>query len=453
MAATTPLARPTRRRAALVSLFLCLLFFGVYGTTNYLTSLRHDVGAWVYDWERYIPFIPLMIVPYMSIDLFFVAAPFVCTDRRELRLLALRITAAVLVCGAFFLAMPLRFTFERPPVDGVLGVVFNHFREMDKPFNQFPSLHIVLRTILADLYARHAKRRWLRVLSDVWFSLIGASTLLVYQHHLADVVGGFVLAAVIFYVLGDASWRTPVSRNHRIGTFYCICGVLFAVAGLWLRPWGLVLLWPAVGCLVLTAGYFGLGPSVYRKTNGRLPLSTRVLLAPVLVAQYLSILHYARRSNAWDRVTERVWIGRALGPRAARRAATEGVTAVLDLTSECAAPGCFQRLTYLNIPILDLTAPLDHHFEQAVAFIKEHCGRENGIVYVHCKAGYSRSAAVVAAYLLRSGFAASAEDAVSRLRAARPQIIIRPEALEAIRTFHSRPAAGSRATDGSPIPL
>ena len=28
----------------------------------------------------YIPFVPLMIIPYMSIDLFFAAAPFICSD-------------------------------------------------------------------------------------------------------------------------------------------------------------------------------------------------------------------------------------------------------------------------------------------------------------------------------------------------------------------------------------
>jgi hypothetical protein len=185
--------------------------------------------------------------------------------------------------------------------------------------------------------------------------------------------------------------------------------------------------------LIITAAYFGLGPSVYRKTNGRLPLSTRVLLAPVLFAQWLSLLHYARRSNVWDRVMDRVWIGRALGPRAARRAAGEGVTAVLDLTSECGAPATFRGLAYLNLPILDLTAPLAAHFERGVAFIDQHS--QKGIVYVHCKAGYSRSAAVVAAYLLRSGAASTAEDAVARLRAVRPRIIIRPEALAAIRAF------------------
>jgi protein-tyrosine phosphatase len=114
------------------------------------------------------------------------------------------------------------------------------------------------------------------------------------------------------------------------------------------------------------------------------------------------------------------------------------VSVVLDLTSELSAPAPFRGLTYLNLPILDLTAPLDAHFEEAVTFIDRHCQAQNGIVYVHCKAGYSRSAAVVAAYLLRTRLASSAEDAVSLLRAARPGIIIRPEALEAIRSFGAR---------------
>src|SRR5438477_12846136 len=92
---------------------LCLLFLLVYGGTNYLTSLRHDVGTWVYPWERYIPFVPLMIIPYMSIDALFVAAPFLCSDRKELWILSRRIVMAILVAAFCFLVMPLRITFPR----------------------------------------------------------------------------------------------------------------------------------------------------------------------------------------------------------------------------------------------------------------------------------------------------------------------------------------------------
>jgi protein phosphatase len=68
---------------------------------------------------------------------------------------------------------------------------------------------------------------------------------------------------------------------------------------------------------------------------------------------------------------------------------------------------------------------------EAVAFIDEQVGRGE-VVYVHCKAGYSRSAAVVAAYLIHTGRAATAAAAVTKLRESREGIIIRPEALAAV---------------------
>ena len=54
---------------------------------------------------------------------------------------------------------------------------------------------------------------------------------------------------------------------------------------------------------------------------------------------------------------------------------------------------------------------------------------------MHCKIGYSRSAAVVGAYLLDVGLTDSVPDAVARLRQARPAIVIRPEAQAALEAF------------------
>jgi len=77
---------------------------------------------------------------------------------------------------------------------------------------------------------------------------------------------------------------------------------------------------------------------------------------------------------------------------------------------------------------------------QAVEFISRRA--ERGVVYVHCKVGYSRSAAVVGAYLLASRRAGSVDQALAILRDSRPGIVIRPEALAALNAFHSSlPAA------------
>src|SRR5215831_14671313 len=103
--------RPSRLQAAGVSVGLSLLFVIVYGACNWITAHRSDVGTWYYSWERYIPFVPLLIVPYMSINLFFVTAPFLCSTRSELRTHTLRIAFVILVAGVCFLLMPLELGF------------------------------------------------------------------------------------------------------------------------------------------------------------------------------------------------------------------------------------------------------------------------------------------------------------------------------------------------------
>src|SRR6185503_19945901 len=69
---------PRGLKAAAASLSLSVLFVAVYGATAWLTSLRDDVGTWSFEWERRLPLVPWLIVPYMSLELFFVAAPFLC---------------------------------------------------------------------------------------------------------------------------------------------------------------------------------------------------------------------------------------------------------------------------------------------------------------------------------------------------------------------------------------
>src|SRR6266481_4961365 len=117
--------RSTKLAAAITSVALSLLFVFVYGSCSWITSRRSDVGTWYYSWERYIPFVPLMILPYMSIDLFYVAAPFLCASREELRTLARRTSFAILVAGVFFLVVPLRLAVPRPQPLGWTGAIYN----------------------------------------------------------------------------------------------------------------------------------------------------------------------------------------------------------------------------------------------------------------------------------------------------------------------------------------
>jgi len=430
----TSSAEPSIHRAKALgtSIGLSILFLVVYGWCNWITAQRHDVGTLYFEWERFIPFVPLMIVPYLSIDLFFVAAPFLCRSERELATFSKRIVAATVAAGICFLLFPLRFAFEHPHAGGWLGAVFDWFRGMDQPYNLLPSLHIAFRTILAQHYARYT-RGLLRSASNIWFVLVGLSTLLTYQHHFMDVVAGFALGVCCIYFIRESAPHLPVLKNPRVGLYYAAAALtlVYLVVRSW--PWGALLLWPTLALGIAASAYFGLGPVIFRKADGRLHWSARLVLAPCLLGQQLSLFYYRRQCQPWDKVTPEVWIGRALNHREAAAARRLGVTAVLDLTAEFSEAEPLRILIYRNIPILDLTAPLIDQLREMAAFIDDESRK--GIVYIHCKIGYSRTAAAAAAYLLQAGKAAGVTEAIALLRQVRPAIVVRPEVVSALSEF------------------
>jgi protein-tyrosine phosphatase/membrane-associated phospholipid phosphatase len=400
-----------------------LLFVVAYNACNQLTHVRPDVGVWAFAWERAWPVVPAMIVPYWSIDLLFVLAPFLCLNAEEVAVHRRRIVFVIAGGALGFLLIPLRFAFARPEVHGFFAPWFTALYTFDYPHNLFPSLHIALRTLLADFYVRHSRGagRWL---VHGWFSLIGVSTLLTWQHHLVDVVGGFWLAGIALHLFRFDEPAPPRARNVTVAVLYGLGAVACTQLARLSWPWSFLFIWPAFALGTAAFGYSGHG-SIYRKVEGRLTWTTKLLFAPLLAGQWISWWYYRRQSAHWSELTPRVWLGPVLRESEARAAAVAGVTAVLDLTVEFSRPRAFEQTRYLNLPVLDLTAPNPAQLAEAVAFIERESAA--GIVFIHCKAGYSRTAGAAAAWLVSSGRATAAPDAFAQLVAVRPRIVIRPE--------------------------
>ena len=284
-----------------------------------------------------------------------------------------------------------------------------------------------------------------------WFFLIALSPLLTYQHHVIDIVGGFVLAGYCFYLFREPTLAPPVIANRRIGSYYAAGAAVVLIMGAIFWPWGVLLLWPAIALGIVAIAYFRAGPIVFRKTEGKLPWSTRFVLAPCLLGQYLSLLYYRRQCRSWDKVTPQIWIGGKLGCRSANKALCSGVVSVLDLSAEFSEAKPFRKINYRNIPVLDLTAPTQAQLVEISKFIGNHS--RNGAVYVHCKIGYSRSAAAVAAYLIMSGKVKTAEEAFAMIRRVRPSVVIRPEVRSALSEFEHRVRSSPGGTDSFVLAL
>jgi hypothetical protein len=334
----------------------------------------------------------------MSIDLFFVGSFFLSEDRIELRTHARRIAAAILVAGAVFLVFPLTTGYPRPEVNGWTGRLFEFLWSFDKPHNLAPSLHVALASLLWPLYARHTHGR-LRWVVHGWFALMVVSPLFTWQHHVLDVATGAMLGQVCVFAFPEIRGRELVrsaAANFRVARLYVAGSAILAGLALALGNWCWLLLWPAVSLALITNAYRRGNSSVFRKRNGRLPISTRVVLGPYLCGAAVSRLIYRRHGVPWSEAAPGVFRGRLLDMREAQAIREIGITGVLDMTAEYSETRAFREMEYLNVPVLDLTKPSREQLAAAVAFIAKHARR--GGVYVHCALGVSRSVAAVAAY-------------------------------------------------------
>ncbi len=91
---------------------------------------------------------------------------------------------------------------------------------------------------------------------------------------------------------------------------------------------------------------------------------------------------------------------------------------------------------YVSVSALDLIPLRTAQLQTAATHIDG--ALTKGPVYVCCALGYSRSAAAVAAWLIASGRAAELNDALTTIRAVRPQTVLSDEQCRALDYLASR---------------
>lgn len=434
----------SRRQRWLRSLaWLSLLgpfFFLSYGFANQHAAASGIVNSVHFDWERQIPFIPWTIVPYWSIDILYGLSFLLCRSPREIDRHALRLLTAQLVSIACFLAFPLHFAFERPPVDGVFGTMFDVLMGFDLPYNQAPSLHISLLVIVWMRFAQRTEG-FLRVLADAWALLIGVSVLTTYQHHFIDVPTGAAVGLMCLWLWPDEGRsplrsliNPPAERQLRLAAYYLGGALITALGSLRIGGSALWGLWISLA-LFLTAAVYSTGNAdAFQKSAGRHSLAARILFAPYRCAARINAWLWTRRHPQPDHIDDGVWLGRHPSAEAFATAVPGGFAALLDVCPELAAPR--SAGTCHSLPWLDLVPPTLEQLNEAAQAIES--ARHTGPLLVCCALGYSRSACAVVAWLYRTKRSASIAAAIERVRSCRPHVVLSDAHLQALESLEAR---------------
>jgi membrane-associated phospholipid phosphatase len=203
--------------AGLISLVGLIWFLLVFGGCDAITAYRATRVRVHFDAELRIPFVPAASLIYMSIYALFLAAPFVVRERREFLRLAMTLNTVILFGGIGFLLIPARLGYPPPDKLGSFATLFHTADALNLDYNLVPSLHVALSVVCVAVFARRAER--LGVVSLwLWAIAISVSTLLTHQHHVVDVLSGWIVALTVDWMFkGKKRTASRLSiRNRRL---------------------------------------------------------------------------------------------------------------------------------------------------------------------------------------------------------------------------------------------
>lgn len=181
-------------RFAILSGLVSIWFLIVYVGADWVTRQHTFRVPIAMPWEQSIPFFPATVVLYMSMYGLFLPAPFVFRTASQLDRFAGALLLLITIAGIGFLLIPAELTYASPPSSSWDGW-FEIADTLNLTYDFVPSLHVGFAVACAAAYQGRAER-WLSVSAWIWAVGVAASTLLLHQHHVIDVVGGWMLAQV-----------------------------------------------------------------------------------------------------------------------------------------------------------------------------------------------------------------------------------------------------------------
>jgi membrane-associated phospholipid phosphatase len=190
-----------------------------YLITNHfhLSPPRELPLTWI---DQATPFMPITLWIYLSDYVFFGAAYIAARDALNLNKYVYAFIALQIVSCLIFWFWPTTYPRGMFPIpestDAITHYVFESFRQTDTPANCCPSLHVSCAYLTAFIFLHERRKLFVPFLA--WATAIAISTLTTKQHYLADVVSGFGLALILYWVFFRWASYAPRERMSAAGS-------------------------------------------------------------------------------------------------------------------------------------------------------------------------------------------------------------------------------------------
>lgn len=417
-----------------VAIYCLLLFQFTYPFTAVYASGLAAVPSFVFDFEQHIPFIPWMILPYMSSGLFFCIVPFYCGQKKELLCYAKRFTFITLIAALCFLVVPLRFSFDRPQVENPLFTIFFSFlTEYDSPFNQAPSLHVAYACLFWSVL-RWRFNGWKKIILGIWILMMGLGTLTVYQHHVIDLLTACILVQFSFILFPNAIEQS--AQRLAIANSYYLIGWIFTLLALLCEGYVfplIVFAWIAFVCFAVGYSYQRNNKRFLKDHLGRIPLIKRVFYAPYQFAYWLMWRFFRKRNNPpLIELLPRCYVGPRLSDSEFVALGLGRDLVVFDLAAELEEVRLLGAMRkYYSLPLLDI-AEVDVQYARVIIDAMLSAYRnldEHENMVIHCTMGYSRSM-IFAILMTREFLSLDLNNAIDHVKSINRHMVLRGHAIQ-----------------------
>lgn len=179
---------------------LLLIIFLLVKSIYLPLNKRKSKYYWKIKIDDYIPFIPIFIIPYIGYFFYILATIILLWNTKLINTFFMTYITSYVVAELFWYFVP--NGVKRPIIDkkDIFSKLVKNFYRIDDDTNGFPSAHVfgtlICSYFLLIIFPQQSLLIWL-----ISF-LINFSTVLVKQHYILDILGGFIIFGLSVIISG-----------------------------------------------------------------------------------------------------------------------------------------------------------------------------------------------------------------------------------------------------------
>ena len=216
-----------------------------------------------------------------------------------------------------------------------------------------------------------------------------------------------------------------------------MCGVvILGILAYEFPPVGLWLIYPAISLLIVAHSYSLVRPHFFQKqADGNMTIASKMLIAPYLIFAWLNSRIWTRKhpedSLVIENEQQKIYLGRIPNAQHAQQ-----YQAIFDCVAELPIDTHAEYQQYLSLDLIPLQAnQLQSAVQQLNLLLENVRSHQNASILICCALGYSRSSAVLVAWLLEQQHVENVDEAVAIIRKARPWVILKEPQIQELNVY------------------